>query len=152
DKSADNLLRAIEASKDRPLPNVISALGILHVGSETAEVLARRFGSIRRLMDATEEELMSIPGIGPTVARSIASHFRNEGNRRVIEELAQAGVRLEGDGGASHEAGPQPFAGKRFVVTGRLQNFTRSQVEDFIKDRGGSVSGSVSKKTDYVVV
>ena len=152
EKSAANLVAAIAASKERPLPSVISALGILHVGGETAELLARRFGSVRRLMDAPAEELESVPGIGPIVARSIADHFAGEGNRRIVDELEAEGVRLESDEPPvdSGEA-PQPFRGLRFVVTGRLEGFTRSQAESYVKERGGQVSGSVSKKTSFVV-
>ena len=150
-KSAANLVAAIERSKTRPLASVISGLGILHVGGETADLLARRFGSVRRLMESSEEELQAIPGIGPIVAKGIAEHFANEGNRLIVDELAAAGVTLEGDVEPVVE-GPQPFDGLRFVVTGRLEGFTRSQAESFIKDRGGQVSGSVSKKTNYVVV
>ncbi len=152
EKSADNLVSAIAASKERPLPAVISGLGILHVGGETAELLARRFGSVRRLMAASQEELEAVPGIGPIVATAIVSHFQNEGNRRIIDELDVAGVRLESDADTNQEDIPQPFEGMRFVVTGRLEGFTRSQAESFIKDRGGQVSGNVSGKTNFVVV
>ena len=151
EKSAANLIAAIEASKTRPLPSVISGLGILHVGGETADLLARRFGSVQRLMESTEEELQAIPGIGPIVAKGIAEHFANVGNRLIVEELGAVGVVLEGDAEPVVE-GPQPFEGLRFVVTGRLEGFTRSQAESYIKDRGGQVSSSVSKKTNYVVV
>ncbi len=152
EKSADNLLAAIETGKSRPLPNVITALGILHVGSETAELLARRFGSVHGLMKAGVEELESVSGIGPIVAKAIVDHFSTEGNQRVVRELEEAGVKLEAEQTPAENGGPKPFVGKRFVVTGRLDGFTRSQAESFIKDRGGSVSSSVSKKTDYVVV
>ena len=152
EKSAANLVAAIAASKERPLPSVISALGILHVGGETAELLARRFGSVRRLMDAPAEELESVPGIGPIVARAIADHFAGEGNRRIVDELEAEGVRLESDEPPVDPAdAPQPFRGLRFVVTGRLEGFTRSQAESYVKERGGQVSGSVSRKTSYVV-
>ena len=151
EKSADNLLAAIETSKHRPLPAVINALGILHVGSETAELLARRFGSVPLLVHASEEELQAVPGIGPKVAQAIAGHFRSEGNRRVVEGLRAAGVRMEALE-AAERPGHQPFAGKRFVVTGRLERFTRSEIENLIKRLGGHVSGSVSKSTDYLVV
>ena len=135
-------------------PSVISGLGILHVGGETAELLARRFGSVERLMDASQEELEAIPGIGPIVAAGIASHFANEGNRSIVLRLGEAGVALAAPEGwdAAQADGPMPFEGMRFVVTGRLEGFTRSQAESFIKERGGQVSGSVSKKTSYVVV
>ena len=153
-KSAENLIAAIEASKQRPLPSVISALGIMHVGGETADLLARRFGSVERLMDASREEMEAIPGIGPIVAAGIASHFANEGNRSIVRRLGEAGVALVAPEGwdAAQAGGPMPFEGMRFVVTGRLEGFTRSEAESFIKERGGQVSGSVSKKTDYVVV
>ncbi|MXW29439.1 MAG: NAD-dependent DNA ligase LigA [Chloroflexi bacterium] len=154
EKSARNLVDAIDASKQRPLPSVISGLGILHVGGETAELLARRFGSVERLMDASQEELEAVPGIGPIVAAGIASHFANEGNRSIVQRLGKAGVALAAPEGrdAAQADGPMPFEGMRFVVTGRLEGFTRSQAESFIKERGGQVSGSVSKKTSYVVV
>jgi DNA ligase (NAD+) len=151
EKSAANLVTAIEQSKTRPLASVIAALGIFHVGGETAELLARRFGSVQRLMDAPEDELQAIPGIGPIVARSIAEHYQNDGNRLIVTELAQAGVTLEAELAPETDT-PQAFAGLRFVVTGRLEGFTRSEAEGFIKERGGQVSGSVSKKTNYVVV
>ena len=156
EKSTDNLLDAIEASKKRPLTSVISGLGILHVGGETAQLLARRFGSVARLQQASVEDLASIPGIGPIVAAAIVTHFDNEGNQRIVDDLAAAGVALEtGETADDHPAladSPRPFEGNRFVVTGRLQGFTRSQAESFIKDRGGQVSSNVSSKTDYVVV
>lgn len=154
EKSAENLARGIRESKQRPLPSVISGLGIMHVGGETAELLARRFGSVERLMDASQEELEAVPGIGPIVAAGIASHFANEGNRSIVRRLGEAGVALAAPEGldAAQADGPMPFEGMRFVVTGRLEGFTRSQAESFIKERGGQVSGSVSKKTSYVVV
>ena len=154
ERSAANLLAAIEASKQRALPSVISGLGVLHVGGETAELLARRFGSIERLVDAAPEELEAIPGIGPIVASAIASHFANEGNRSIVRRLGEAGVALAvpEDERDAAQGVALPFEGMRFVVTGRLDGFTRSQAEAYIKERGGQVSGSVSKKTNYVVV
>ena len=151
EKSADNLLKAIGASKGRALPAVIGALAILHVGWETAELLARRFGSVQRLAGATEEELLSIPGIGPKVAGAIVGHFGQAENKNMVEGLRAAGVALEAEGPvpAQHH---QPLAGKRLVVSGRLERFTRSGIEEMIKQLGGQVGSSVSKKTDYLVV
>jgi DNA ligase (NAD+) len=150
DQSVFNLLTAIEASKDRPLSRVLVALGVGHVGSEVAELLARRFRTINALMAAVEDDLTAIPSIGPKIADTVVAYFESESNRRVIEKLRQAGVRLE------DEAGPEPedqlLAGLRFVVTGRLQGFSRSQIEVRIKELGGAVSGSVSRRTDYLVL
>nr|AIF14182.1 DNA ligase, NAD-dependent (ligA, ligB) [uncultured marine thaumarchaeote KM3_66_E06] len=151
EKSATNLVAAIEASKNRSLPALLSALGILHVGGETADLLSRRFGSIDALMGASQEELEAVPGIGPIVAKTIVGHFANEGNQRIVNELRAAGVRLESTERVEADL-PQPFAGMRFVVTGRLAGFTRTEAEAFVKDRGGQVSSSVSKKTTYVIV
>ena len=150
EKSAENLLASIEESKHRSPAVVLAALGILHVGSETAELLARRFSGVRRLMEVTEEELQEVPGIGPKVAQAIAEHFRNEGNRQIVHALDELGVNLE-SAEAPRAQLPQLLAGKRLVVTGRLERFTRSQIESRIKELGGQVTGSVSKKTDYVV-
>ena len=149
EKSVSNLLAAIEASKDRPLARLLVALGIFHVGSEVAELLARHFTSIDALMAGTEEELTSIPSIGPKIAASVITYFSRESNRALIEKLRAAGVRMADE--ASTETVEQLLAGQRFVVTGRLQGLSRSQVEERIKELGGGVSGSVSKKTDYVV-
>jgi DNA ligase (NAD+) len=149
EKSASNLMASIERSKNRPLARLIAALGIRHVGSEVAELLARHFRSMDALMNTTEDKLR-IPGIGPKIAAGIAAYFGNESNRKVIEKLRKAGVRLEEEAPArNHRA--QPLTGLRFVVTGRLQNFSRSQIEDRIKELGGAVSSSVSSKTSYVI-
>jgi DNA ligase (NAD+) len=149
DISASNVMTAIEKSKERPLSRVIFALGILHVGSETADVLASHFWSMEPLSRATEEELVEIPGIGPIIAQSVSAYFGDRGNMEVIEKLRSAGVRL-------HEEAPQikrdlPLAGIRFVVTGRLESLTRSLAEARIKELGGAVGSSVSRKTDYLV-
>ncbi len=148
-KSVSNLLNAIEASKQRPLARVLVALGIRHVGSEVAELLARSFTTIDNLLNADEEALTAIPTIGPRIADSVVSYFLNDANRQVIEKLRAAGVRLEDE--AQSLPTEQPFTGLRFVVTGRLQRYSRSQIQDTIKQYGGAVSGSVSKKTDYLV-
>ena len=148
-KSVSNLLSAIEASKQRPLSRVLVALGIRHVGGEVAELLARSFTTIDNLMSADEEALTAIPTIGPRIAESVVSYFQNEANRNVVEKLRAAGVRLEDEPRAVLTE--QPFVGMRFVVTGRLERFSRSQIQDTIKQYGGAVSGSVSKNTDYLV-
>ena len=151
DKSADNVLESIERSKGRPLANILAALGIRHVGYETAELLVRRFGSVARLIQATEEELAAIPGVGPKIAQSIAAHFQQTENRAVIDKLRTASVRLESEAMPVVESGALPLAGKRLVITGRLASMSRSQAEGRVKELGGSVSGSVSRKTDYLV-
>ena len=148
-KSVSNLLNAIEASKQRPLARVLVALGIRHVGGEVAELLARSFTTIDNLMAADEEALVAIDSIGPRIAESVVSYFRNEANRSVVEKLRAAGVRLEDE--ARETPTEQPFVGMRFVVTGRLEQFSRSQIQATIKQYGGAVSGSVSKNTDYLV-
>ena len=150
EKSVSNLIAAIESSKDRPLSRLLVALGIDHVGSEVAELLASQLRTIDALMDADEEKLTTIPSIGPKIAESLVSYFRNESNRQVIEKLRAYGVRTED--AETEVSGERPFEGMRFVVTGRLQRFSRSQIEGRIKQLGGAVSVSVSKKTDYVVV
>ena len=151
DKSADNVLESIEKSKRRPLSNILAALGIRHVGHETAELLVRRFGSMDRLIQATEEELAAIPGVGPKIAQSIAAHLQQAENRAIIDKLRTAGVRLESEVTPVAEPGALPLAGKRLVITGRLDSMSRSQAEGRVKELGGSVSGSVSRKTDYLV-
>ena len=148
-KSVANLLNAIAASKQRPLARVLVALGIRHVGAEVAELLARSFTTMDALMAAGEAELTAIPTIGPRIAESVVSYFRNDANRQVIEKLRAAGVRLEDEPRAV--SNDQRFADMRFVVTGRLERFSRSQIQDTIKQFGGAVSGSVSKNTDFLV-
>ncbi|MBI2856544.1 MAG: NAD-dependent DNA ligase LigA, partial [Chloroflexi bacterium] len=149
EKSASNIIGAIEKSKQRPLARGLFALGIIHVGSEMAELLASHYGSIRRLAQATDEELMEIPSVGPKIAQSIVAYFQNQDNLRVIDKLRKAGVGLEQE--TSAEERDLPLAGKQLVVTGRLESFTRSQAEARIKELGGSVGSNVGRKTDYLV-
>ncbi len=148
-RSVDNLLVSIEDSKKRPLEQVLTALGIRHVGGEVASTLATHFGSIDALMEATEEQITEIPGIGPKIAESIVEFFALDENRQVVEKLRAAGVNLRHAAGAARGGA---LAGLTFVVTGRLERFTRDEAESLIKRNGGAVSSSVSKKTDYVVV
>ncbi len=149
EKSAHNVLNAIERSKERPLSRVIFALGIRHVGSETAELLASHFGSVDRLAKASQQDLAFIPAIGPKIADSVHGFFQHKSNLRVIDKLRRAGIRLEEE---SVERKEQRLAGKEFVITGKLESFTRSEAEARIKALGGSTSSTVTKKTTYVVV
>jgi DNA ligase (NAD+) len=147
EKSASNVLNSIERSKTRPLSRIIFALGIRHVGSETADILAGEFGSIDKLAEATRDELLAIPGIGPKTADSLVTFFAQETNREIIGKLRMAGVRLE------EAARPLlPLAGQEFVITGKLQSFTRAEAEAMIRERGGVVGSSVTTKTTYIVV
>ncbi len=149
-KSATNLLDQIEASKSRDLSNLIYALGIRHVGERTAGILARQFGSLDSLMKASVEELDDVPEIGLTVAESVRDWFDDEGNRKLCDRLRLAGVKteLEKQGSASLD---ERFAGKQFVLTGKMESYTRDEARALIESKGGRVNSSVSKKTDYVV-
>ena len=147
EKSAENLLAGIEASKQRPLSRVLFALGIRHVGDETAELLAGHFGSIGAMRDASLEDLESVPTIGPKTAQSVYEYFQEESSRALIEKLRTAGVRLEGKTAAREG----PLLGSTFVVTGSLTRWSRNEIESLIKRQGGAVGSSVTKKTDYLV-
>jgi DNA ligase (NAD+) len=150
EKSAGNLVAAIEKSKQTTLARFIFALGIRNVGESTAQDLARYFGNIDRLASADAETLQQVPDVGPVVAQSIAGFFAEPHNREVIKQLLAAGVRFA-------ETAPKrldtasPVYGKTFVLTGTLPHLTRDEAQQKIRDRGGKVSGSVSKQTDYVV-
>ncbi|GAB4304104.1 MAG: NAD-dependent DNA ligase LigA [Desulfuromonadia bacterium] len=144
---AKKLCDSIEKSKNRELSRLIHALGIRHVGEQTAKLLARRFGSLRRLMDATEEELLAIRDIGPEVARSIASFFADGRNRALIAKLGSLGVTPRGEDAPTGSR----LAGKTVVFTGTLATMTRSEGEALVEREGGHPSSSVSRKTDLVV-
>ncbi len=148
-KSAANLLGQIEASKSRELSNLIYALGIRHVGDRTAAILARKFGSLGALMKATVTDLDDVPEIGLTVAQSVRDWFDDEGNVALCERLQAAGVRTEIE--RPQEVIDERFSGKQFVLTGTLKGFTRDDARMLIETRGGRVTSSVSKKTDYVI-
>ncbi|MDQ3907036.1 MAG: NAD-dependent DNA ligase LigA [Acidobacteriota bacterium] len=150
EKSASNLLAQIEASKGRDLPNLVYGLGLRHVGERTAAILARQFRTLDRLGAATVEELDAVPEIGLTVAESVHDWFADAGNRELCARLAAAGVRTEMEAGAG-VGSDERFAGKQFVLTGRLETMTREEAGAAIEARGGRVTSSVSKKTDYVV-
>ncbi|MGB2800207.1 MAG: NAD-dependent DNA ligase LigA [Dehalococcoidia bacterium] len=149
EKSARNVLSAIERSKERPLSRVIFALGIRHVGGETAELLASHFGSIDKLTKASQEELAFIPAIGPKIAESVHGFFQQEPNLRIIDKLRRAGVKLEEEAVGRKELS---LVGQEFVITGKLEGFTRSEAEARIKELGGSMGSTVTKKTTYLVV
>jgi len=151
DKSIANLLAAIEASKQRPLDRLLVGLSIRHVGDHVATVLANRLKSLDAIAAASEEQLAAVDEIGPTIAASVAAWFADEGNQRLVRRLAAAGVTTRAaDGGGP--ALPQTLAGKAFVLTGGLEGYTRDEAAHAIEERGGRVTASVSKKTDYVVV
>jgi DNA ligase (NAD+) len=152
DKSVSNVLNSIAESKDRPLARVIFALGILHVGDQYAELLAEQFRSIDQLAEASQEELSTIPSIGPKIAESIVAFFRQEGNRRIIKKLRKAGVKLEREEVKAAQPEELPLAGLEFVLTGKLDSFSRSEAEAKIKALGGKAGSDVTRKTSYVVV
>ncbi len=150
EKSAQNLIDQIEASKERGLQRVLFGMDIRHVGERYSKILAGHYGTIDAVMNAGVEELDDIPEIGEKVAQSIFEFFRDEQNIQLIERLRQAGVKLANETGAGADSDKR-FAGKTFVLTGKLESFTRGDAGKLIEDRGGRVSSSVSKKTDYVV-
>lgn len=150
EKSAQNLLDAIEKSKQTRLERFIYALGIRQVGETTARTLARHFGNLTKLMSAPEEELISVQDVGPIVAASIAHFFHEPHNQIIIKKLQDAGVHW-----ADIKVAPKqqlPLSGKTFVITGTLANISREDAKALLEERGAKVVGSVSKKTDYVVV
>lgn len=150
EKSTENLLQAIRASRERPLAQVLTALGIPYVGSVVAGILADHFRSIDALMEASEEDLQQLEGIGPQIAGSVVQFFRSEANRRLIAKLKRAGVRMEQE--RREVEGALPLAGLTFVITGTLSTLSREQAKAWIEARGGKVTDSVSRNTDYLVV
>jgi DNA ligase (NAD+) len=150
EKSADNLLRSIEQSKDRSLRRLIFALGIRHVGGETAGILADNFRSIDALARAEQGELEEIPAVGPRIAESVYQWFRDEANLRVLDKLRRAGVRMADEALPTPPTGP--LAGQSFVITGTLASMPRSRAEELVRGLGGATSDSVTRKTDYLVL
>jgi DNA ligase (NAD+) len=149
EKSAQNLLDEIKASKNNSLARLIYALGMRFVGERTGQLLADHFGSLPKLAEASLEELMEVPEVGPKVAQSIADFFSEAANRQIIKKLHKAGVRPTVE---KRQVKSDKFGGKSFVFTGGLANRSREQAGDMVQQHGGKVTGSVSKKTDYVVV
>jgi len=152
-KSAANVLEQIEASKSRDLWRLIYGLGIRHVGERTAGILARQFGSLERLGEATVEELDDVHEIGLTMAQSIRDWFDDPGNKDLCRRLREAGVRTESEAQSSGAGVDKDdrFAGKQFVLTGSLPSMTRDEARSLIESSGGRVTSSVSKKTDFVL-
>ena len=148
DKSATNLLSALEESKGRDLSRVIFALGIRHVGQKTGKVLAKRFKTMDALMTASVEELTTVDDIGLTTAESIVNWFSLSKSKELIEKLKAAGVNME----SLEKVLDNRFEGKTFVLTGALSRFARDKASELIESLGGKTSSSVSKKTSYVVV
>jgi DNA ligase (NAD+) len=149
DKSALNLLEALQKSKQTTLPRFLFGLGIRHVGEATAKALARHFGQLDNIMDAPEEQLLEVPDVGPIVAQSIRTFFDQTHNREVVEQLRACGVTWE-EGEPAVQV-PKPLAGKTLVLTGTFPTLSRDAAKDLLEAAGAKVAGSVSKKTDYVV-
>ncbi|MFW6694177.1 NAD-dependent DNA ligase LigA [Streptomyces sp. MAR4 CNX-425] len=148
-KNTELMLGHISAAKDRPLARVIAGLSIRHVGPVAAEALAREFRSIDRIMAASEEELAAAEGVGPTIAASLTQWFAEDWHREIVERWRAAGVRMEEEADESEDS--RPLEGLTVVVTGTLQSHTRDGAKEALQTRGAKVTGSVSKKTDFVV-
>ena len=148
DTAAKKLLAAIEASKEQDVSKLIYALGIRQVGAKTGKVLASQFGNLDALMNATEEELTDVPDVGAVTAKNIADWFSQPQSQHMVQRLREAGVNFE----SKRIITDARFAGMTFVLTGALTKFTRDEATEKIELLGGKASGSVSKKTTYVVV
>ena len=151
DKSAANLVAALEKSKATTLPRFLYALGIRHVGEATAKDLARHFGRLDRIVAASVDELLQVRDVGPVVAQSIRAFFDQPHNVEVVEQLRAAGIRWDEHDDARADAAALPLAGRTLVLTGTLPTLGRDQARDLIEAAGGKVAGSVSKKTDFVI-
>ncbi|SDP80501.1 DNA ligase (NAD+) [Rhodoferax sp. OV413] len=149
DKSAKNILAALEKSKDTTLPRFLFGLGIRHVGESTAKALARHFGKLDSIMDASVEQLLEVADVGPIVALAIRTFFDQPHNREVVEQLRACGITWEE--GEPAAVAPKPLAGQTFVLTGTFPTLSRDQAKDLLEAAGAKVAGSVSKKTHYVV-
>ncbi len=149
EKSADNLLASIEESKHRGLARVIAALNIRHVGTRAAELLADHFGSMDKLATASLEDLLEVSEVGDVMARTIHEWFSSPTGKRTVAHLAAVGVEMQVQ--RRSRSGSRPLAGKTVVVTGTLEGFSRKEIQDLIKDLGGTATGSVSRKTDFVL-
>jgi DNA ligase (NAD+) len=151
EKSAENLINAIEASRYIPVAKVLFGLGIPHVGANVAELLIDHFSSIDALAAASLEAIESIHGIGPQIAESLLHFFSQPRVQEFLKRLKEAGLQWAAESSELTEPSASIFAGKTFVLTGSLSTLTRSEASDKIKDRGGKVSSSVSQNTDYLI-
>jgi len=152
EKSARKIIDSIEAGKDCGLARLLTALGIRHIGEGTARLLAEEFGDIHALMDASEERIAEIPGVGPVASESVCAFFKSAAGREIIQAFESHGVRMTETQRARRIEGNSRFAGKTFVVTGAMKRFSRQEMEAEIRRMGGKTSSSVSKKTGFVVV
>ncbi len=150
EKSISNILNAIEESKKKPFEKVLFAIGIRHIGEKTAKIIAKHFGSIDRLIEASEDEISNVYEIGPKIAKSIKDFFEDEKSKTLTEKLKKIGLNLEADKSVKTKFNAN-LKDKTFVLTGTLENYTREKATQIIEDSGGRVSSSVSKKTDYVL-
>ena len=154
EKSIDNLLAGVEASKKQPLWRLLTALNLRHVGTRTAQQLAERFGTMEILASQTEEQLSQVDEVGSVIAKSVAAFFASDYGRRIVSELGELGVNM-GDAVAAAAVAAERAAGrlvgKTLVVTGTLTRFKRDEIAELIRKHGGKSASSVSKKTDYVV-
>ncbi len=148
DKSAQNILDAIQKSKSKPIAKLLYALGIRHVGEHISEVLARRFLELDDFFNLTEEELMEVEEVGPEVAASVARFFKDEKNQESIERLRKAGLRVS----EPKTGRRQKLTGQTFVFTGALQSFSRDEARERVESLGGKTASAVSRKVDFVVV
>jgi len=149
EKSIRNLQTAIEDSKKRPFENVLFALGIRHIGEGVADLLTQTFHDIDSLMNANEEQIASVMGIGPRIAQSVYQYFKDAQNQKLVERLRRAGLKMERERRVIKSG---PLIGKTFIITGKLDTMPRSAAEKWVEERGGTVLSSVSKKLDYLVV
>lgn len=150
EKSIDNILKSIEDSKQKPFEKVIYAIGIRHVGSRTAAILAKKLGSLDKIQNASKEDIEKIREIGPKIAESVYDFFHNRSNRLLVEKLRKSGLKFEAER-KGERSSASVFEDKTFVLTGTLDKFTREEANELIESNGGRVSSSVSKKTDYVL-
>ncbi len=146
-RSAENALKAIEESRERPFERVLNALGIRFVGATTARLLAREFGSLEKLKRASQDELEAVQEVGPRIARSIIEYFHEEGNQKLIAKLKKAGLQFE----EKYKDAVKKLEGKRFAFTGSMETLTRKEAEELVIERGGEVTSSISSRLDYLV-